>query len=323
MFGTEENAITEEEIKVNSDSEIQGDLDNSADEEHKDENEAGDTEDQKTFEIPEELTKEGISEGFIKKFYGKDEQIELNPASIRMLKSAYSSEKAMRQIEAEKQKAVEVQKETEVKQISETVKSNYEKLVQGIAQKKASEFKQIEDLAASNGQITWLDGQVYQVTPENKHIFREKLAEHYAANQKEIESAFEIANKQALTKKQQYAKEQSESGYQKYIESKKEIFDKEPELLEAVNFLKKETAYNPELVEDFTKLFPAYYEKRRERELKVEKMKAENGGDLEKLSGIGKLSSSGKTITKNLKGAEALELAKKGGSAWADYVKKL
>lgn len=267
-----------------------------------------------------------VSEEFLKEYGDIRDEVDAKRA-----KSQYNSQKLMHETRRElaelkkaQEEKIEQQKEIEVKQISETVQKNYQALRGNISRDKASDLQQIEALAEQGGNVTWYDGQVYQVTPENKHIFREMITEKYALDATKLESAFEMANKQALTKEQQLVLEKSNTGYQKYLESKKETFDKQPELLDAIGFLRKETAFNEKLVEDFTKLFPAYYEKRLERERKAEKAKLENGQDVNKLTGVSKLPlAGGKTIPKNISSEQALELSKKDPKAFAEYINKL
>jgi hypothetical protein len=246
------------------------------------------------------------------------------------MKSAYINERDTNQLrnkisEIEKTQQIEAEKakEQEVKQLDESVETNYKKLKSNFATQKQNDLTSLENCIAEGKQVQWYDGQFYTVTEENKQYFRDLIVERYTALNVELDKAKEDATKTVLTKKQQRELEKSESGYSSYMETNKTRFEEVPENKEAIEYLKQRAVYDKDEASGFLDLLDTYYKKRLAREQGKKIAEKENKEDTKKLTSINNLpSSSGKVSAKGLDLAGVVALKKSEPEAYKKWLKE-
>ena len=225
------------------------------------------TEETESEETPEEPEDQDGTESIKKAL--KDTK-----AALTKLQQERAEEKR-KQSELEAQNSVKAE-EQKFQELDATVKQRYNEAVSNITKQKANDLALLKE-AYQNGTAIRYGNTEVEITELNFDTIRESILDYYANEKVQLDNSLLQASEQVKQMKQTKGQELNEQNFKNYVEVKnKERFEKAPEDKLIVEFLKKESNYDEELIKGTFDTLETWYQERVKREKAQEALTKEN-----------------------------------------------
>lgn len=195
-------------------------------------------------------------------------------AALTKLQQERAEEKR-KQAELEAQNSVKAE-EQKFQELDATVKQRYNEAVSNITKQKTNDLALLKE-AFQNGTAIRYGNTEVEITELNFDTIRESILDYYANEKVQLDNSLLQASEQVKQMKQTKGQELNEQSFKNYVEVKnKERFEKAPEDKMIVEFLKKESNYDEELIKGTFDTLETWYQERVKREKAQEALTKEN-----------------------------------------------